>query len=319
MRVAGGSALVFKPRTSARSTTLQQMPRLTTSTRRRITAAAAISIVLLTTLAGCVGLDVQERKWIFQASAIPADTTDGAETLDNESADGSQGVWIGYPSKTSGTDIRLQALWYPNDRPKAPALLYLHGARWGIEDSSFRIEQMRELGFSVLAVEYRGFGRSTDELPSEAAVVEDARAGWAWLEQNHPDLDRYIFGHSLGGAIAVDLASQVQDAKGLIVEGTFTSIADVVRSFRWGWLPIAPLITQRFDAVDKIAKVKAPVLVVHGASDSLVPPSLGRALFERATSPKRFVLVEGGTHYSTNRVGQAQYRMALHDLFGLGA
>ncbi len=295
------------------------MFKLTPSMRRRITAAAALSLITMVALAGCVGLDVQERKWIFQASAIRADAADPADARDDEtSGSSSKGVWIGYPSKASGSDVRLQAVWYPNDRPNAPALLYLHGARWGIEDSSFRIEQMRELGFSVLALEYRGFGRSTDELPSEATVVEDARAGWRWLEGHHPARDRDICGQSLGGAISVDLASQVQDAKGLIVEGTFTSIADVVRSFRWGWLPIAPLITQRFDSVDKIGKVTAPVVVVHGANDRLIPPSLGRALYERATTAKRFVLVEGGTHYSTNRVGEAQYREALHELFGLG-
>jgi hypothetical protein len=150
-------------------------------------------------------------------------------------------------------------------------------------------------------------------------VYEDARAAWAWLEREHPNRDRYIFGHSLGGAIAVQLASEVVDSKGLIVEGTFTSIPDVFQSFKWGWLPITPLITQRFESADKIARVRTPVLVVHGSIDSLIRPELGRALFERATAPKRFVLVEGGTHYSTNGMGQKLYREALKDLFGLGA
>lgn len=307
------------PRTFSLRRSLLPMLNWSLSVRRRITAVIALGIAAL---GGCVGLDAQERKWIFQASAIHepdrALRTQGAAEPAPEDAR-MQGVWIGYPSRTSGADVKLQALWYPNDDPKAPALLYLHGARRGIEDSGFRIEQMRDLGFSVLALEYRGFGRSTDELPSEATVTEDARAGWQWLERVHPALDRYIFGHSLGGAIAVDLASQVQDAKGLIVEGTFTSIADVVSSFRWGWLPIAPLITQHFDSVGKIARIKVPVLVVHGAADSLIPPSLGRALFDKVTAKKRFVLVEGGTHYSTNRIGQAQYREALRALFGLGA
>ena len=114
-------------------------------------------------------------------------------------------------------------------------------------------------------------------------------------------------------------ATEVEDAKGLIVEGTFTSIPAVFETMRWGWLPITPFITTRFDSADLIGKVKVPVLVVHGAADSLIPPALGRALYERASEPKRFVLVEGGTHYSTNSVGQRQYRAALHDLFGLGA
>ena len=287
------------------------MPILTPSTRRRVTAAIALVLILL---GGRVALDMQERRWIFQASAVHA-----SAQAQEEVAQASGGVWIAYPSRDAGAEVRLQALWLANEDPRAPALLYLHGARRGIEDSRFRIEQMRDLGFSVLALDYRGFGRSTDELPSEATVAEDARAGWRWLATEHPGLDRYIFGHSLGGAIAVELAAEVGDAKGLIVEGTFTSIADVFRSFRWGWLPITPLIAQRFDAIDRIGQVKAPVLVVHGTEDSMIPPRLGRALFDKATAPKRFVLVEGGTHYSTNRIGQAQYREALHALFGLGA
>jgi fermentation-respiration switch protein FrsA (DUF1100 family) len=150
-------------------------------------------------------------------------------------------------------------------------------------------------------------------------AYEDAAAAWQWLARRNPQAPRYIFGHSLGGAIAVQLASEVADAKGLIVEGTFTSIRDVFDSMRFGWLPLGPLITQRFDSARKIAHVQAPVLVVHGLRDTLIPPALGRALYERAQGPKRLVLVEGGSHYSTNAVGAAQYRVALRELFGLGS
>jgi len=149
-------------------------------------------------------------------------------------------------------------------------------------------------------------------------VYEDARAAWAWLGREFAQRDRYIFGHSLGGAIAVQLATEASDAKGLIVEGTFTSIPDVFETMKWGWLPITPLITQRFDSAAKIDRVRSPVLVVHGSNDALIRPELGRALFERASAPKRFVLVEGGTHYSTNGLGQKHYREALRELFGLG-
>jgi uncharacterized protein len=177
---------------------------------------------------------------------------------------------------------------------------------------------MHELGFSVLGIDYRGFGQSSAELPSEQIAYEDARAAWDWLAHRHPQAARYIFGHSLGGAVAVHLASEVGDAAGLLVEGGFTSIPDVVSSFRWGWLPVGPLITQRFDAAARIAKVRMPVLVVHGSNDNLIRPDLGRALFELAPHPKRFVLVEGGSHHNTNAVGQPLYRQALVELFGQG-
>lgn len=277
---------------------------------------AALAVLLsFAILGGCVGLDTQQRKWIFQAHAAKL----GADIEPGARSDGMQDVWIDFDSRESGRRVRLHALWRDGGRAGAPALLYLHGARRDVESSTWRIEQMHELGFAVLAIDYRGFGLSTDELPSEAIVDEDARAAWRWLAEHQAARERYIFGHSLGGAIAVRLAAEVADAKGLIVEGTFTSIPAVFETFRWGWLPITPLITQRFDSAAKIAQVKVPVLVVHGASDSLIRPELGRALYERAAAPKRFVLVEGGTHYNTNRLGRSQYRAALRDLFGLDA
>ena len=269
------------------------------------------AVLTAATLAGCVGLDSQQRKWIFQASV-------GAERGDAR-IDGLDDIWIAYPAEGATAPVRLHALWADGPAADAPVLLYLHGARRNVERSAFRIRQMQALGFAVLAIDYRGFGRSTDELPSEASVAEDARAAWRWLAARHPHRERFIFGHSLGGAIAVQLATEVHDAKGLIVEGTFTSIPAVFQSMKWGWLPITPLITQRFDSADKIGRVNMPVLVVHGEADALIPPALGRALYERASGPKRFLLVEGGTHYSTNGLGRQQYRDALHELFGLGS
>jgi fermentation-respiration switch protein FrsA (DUF1100 family) len=269
-----------------------------------------VALLAVAALAGCVSLDTQQRKWIFQASVL--------ETREDARIDGLDDVWIERPAPP-GTASTLHALWAPGPTPQSPLMLYLHGARRNVESSAFRIRQMQSLGFAVLAIDYRGFGRSTDSLPSEASVGEDARAGWAWLEAKYPGRDRYIFGHSLGGAIAVQLATEVDDAKGLIVEGTFTSIPAVFQTMKWGWLPITPFITQRFDSADKIARVKVPVLVVHGANDSLIPPALGRALYELAPGPKRFVLVDGGTHYSTNRMAREQYRDALQALFGVGA
>ena len=97
----------------------------------------------------------------------------------------------------------------------------------------------------------------------------------------------------------------------------FTSVPDVVSSFKWGWLPVGPLITQRFDAGARVDKLGSPLLVVHGSQDSLIQPALGRKLFEAAQEPKQFVLVEGGSHHNTNSVGQPAYRQAMASLFKL--
>jgi alpha-beta hydrolase superfamily lysophospholipase len=263
---------------------------------------------------GCATLDEKQRGWIFQPS-------DRSWWRGEQAAEGMQDVWIPFTSQETGQPVKLHGLWLEHPdftrRPDAPVLLYLHGARFNVVGSAFRARRMQELGFSVLAIDYRGFGKTSQELPSEAMAYEDARAAWAWLAQRHPQRPRYIFGHSLGGAIAIDLAAQVEDERGTVVEGTFTSIPDVVSSFKWGWLPVGPLITQRFEAVKRVDRVGAPLLVVHGSEDRLIPPELGRKLFDAATGRKAFVLVEGGSHHNTNSVGQPQYRVAFNELFGL--
>jgi uncharacterized protein len=267
-------------------------------------------------LAGCITLDHQQRSWIFQ----PSDRSWGAS---GELMQDMKDVWVEFDSSISGRRVKLHGLWLAADSQlpswngaTAPLLLYLHGARWNVEGSAPRIRRMQELGFSVLAVDYRGFGKSSPDLPSESMAYEDARAAWDWLGARQPGQPRYIFGHSLGGAVAIELASRVNDEAGTIVEATFTSIADVVGTMKWGWLPVRALITQPFDSLEKVARLGSPLLVVHGANDTLILPSLGRKLFEAAQQPKAFVLVKGGSHHNTNSLGQAQYRVALAELFG---
>jgi alpha-beta hydrolase superfamily lysophospholipase len=281
-----------------------------TDSLRRLAGIALLAALALGLQAGCASLDERQRGWIFQ----PSDRTWAGGLA---AAEGMEEVWIPFRSTVDATDVRLHGLWLPQPDARAPVLLYLHGARYDVRGSAPRMRRLHALGFSVLGVDYRGFGKSTPALPSEAMAAEDARAAWQWLAQQHPQARRFIFGHSLGGAIGVNLASQVGDEAGLIVEGSFTSIPDVVSTFRWGWLPVSPLITQRFDAASRVADIGSPLLVVHGSRDSLIPPRLGQQLYERAREPKRFVLVEGGSHHNTNAVGQGQYREALQALFGL--
>jgi hypothetical protein len=276
---------------------------------RRWSAGIAAALAALMLAGGCATLDQQQRRWIFQ----PSDRSwSGGEWA----SQGMQDVWIDFHSRETGQAVRLHALWLPQPDATAPVLLYLHGAGWNVRGSAHRMRRMHELGFSVLGIDYRGFGQSTRALPSEETAFEDALAAWRWVAAERPQSRRYVFGHSLGGAIAVHLASEVDDAAGLMVEASFSSIRDVVGTTRWGWLPVGPLITQPFDAANRIAGVRAPVLVVHGSADHLIRPELGRRLYEGARTPKRFVLVEGGTHHSTNGIAQPAYREALVELFG---
>ena len=278
--------------------------------RRWIRSLVWLAVVVPLVLSGCATLDQKQREWVFQPSK--QSWWGGASA-----AEGMQDVWIEFVSNETGEPVKLNGLWLPQARADAPLLLYLHGARWDVRSSAQRMRRMHELGFAVLGIDYRGFGQSTDTLPSEAMAYEDARQAYDWLGREHPGLPRYVFGHSLGGAIAVALGAQVDDESGVIVEGSFSSVPDVVGSFKWGWLPVGPLITQRFDAESRVGQLGSPLLVVHGSDDRLIAPTLGRKLYERAKDPKRFVLVEGGSHHNTNAVGQAQYREAVADLFGL--
>jgi hypothetical protein len=273
----------------------------------------AATVLLAGVLAvGCSTLDEKQRGWIFQ----PGDATWGRG---DELAGTMDSVWIDFRSSVTKEPARLHGLWAlaKASRKDAPVLLYLHGARWNVESSTPRIQRLQEMGFSVLAIDYRGFGKSSPGLPSEDTAYEDARAAWQWLAAKYPQRPRYIYGHSLGGAIAIDLASKVDDERGTIVEATFTSIADVASTMKWGWLPIGPLITQRFDAVDKVAKIGSPLLVVHGDSDHWIDVALGRKLYEAANAPKRFLVVEGGSHHSTMSLGFDEYREALAEMFSL--
>lgn len=267
-----------------------------------LTAAAALAG------GGCAALDAKQRQMIFQ----PTD-----RVWQRASMEGMQDVWITHPHRVQGEpgEARLHGLWLEGPRANAPVLLYLHGARWNVTGSTSRMRRMQALGFAVLAIDYQGFGQSSKGLPSEDSARADALAAWNWLAQQYPDRPRFIFGHSLGGAIAIDLATQVDDAQGVLVEGTFTRIADVVRTFKWGWLPFQPFITQPFDSIEKVAQLRTPLLVVHGSADRLIPSALGQRLYDAAPQPKRWVLVEGGTHHNTGTVGLQQYRTALQQLW----
>ncbi|CAN5279902.1 alpha/beta hydrolase [soil metagenome] len=228
----------------------------------------------------------------------------------------------------------LHSWWWPAARPDAPALLYLHGARWNLTGQAFRIEQLHAFGFSVLAIDYRGFGQSDGDLPSEKTVYQDAHVAWEHLAKLEPDPGkRYIYGHSLGGAIAIDLAASLSAAAdksagaavstiaahGLIVESSFTSLVDIAKFLSHPMLPMKLLLSQKFDSIRKIAQVDMPVLIVHGTHDRYVPSHFSERLYAAAGHGghrKRLLLVDGGNHNDSMRVGESDYRQAFREVFG---
>jgi len=276
----------------------------------RIVIAAGLLAALAT---GCASLEVKERELLFRPVREAAGRYGGIPPAIQE---------LYLPVSAKPDAPRIYAWWWPDDDPKAPVVYYLHGARWNLTGHVRRIEQLRRFGFSVFAIDYRGFGKSDGELPSEATVYEDARVGWDWLAKRQPDAQRrFIYGHSLGGAIAVDLAASFAHekghARGLIVESTFTTFAELASELTTRWLPVSLLLSQKFDSVEKIKQVRIPVLVVHGVGDRLVPSRFSEALFKAAREPKRLLLVENGSHNNSMWIGDDDYQIALAELFGL--
>ena len=276
-------------------------------------AAAALAVALLGS--GWVMLETKERELIWRPVRTAASWYGGLPAHVQD---------LYFPVRDGEGSPRIHAWWWPAEDARAPAVLYLHGARWNLTGQLRRIEQLRRFGFSVFAIDYRGFGQSDGDPPSESTVYEDAGAAWAWLAQHQPDASRrFIYGHSLGGAVAVDLAAALSakgaSAAGLIVESSFTSLADVAAEMSYRWLPLRFILSQKFDSVNKMAQVAMPVLIVHGANDTYVPSRLSAALYAAAPAPKKLLLVEGGGHNNSMWLGDVQYRAAIAELFGLRA
>jgi hypothetical protein len=254
---------------------------------------------------GCAYLSEKQAELIFR----PSKTTWWGF---NSSAHAFDEHWI-----EVGDKQKLHAWYLAGPKPNAPTVLYLHGARWNLTGSVTRIDRWRQFGFAVLAVDYRGFGQSSDVSPSETIVYEDAEAAWQYLAKLAPGRERFIVGHSLGGAIATELARHHPEASGLVLEATFTSVRDMIDESAWGFLPVGLILTQKFDTLAKITEVKVPVLITHGTRDSIVPFAMGEKLYQAANAPKKFIRVEGAGHHNLSGTAATEYRQALRELFKL--
>jgi pimeloyl-ACP methyl ester carboxylesterase len=204
--------------------------------------------------------------------------------------------------------------WIPSGHSGAKVVLYLHGNDGNVTTSMSEIEPLRQLGYSVLVIDYRGYGKSAARFPSESSVYEDAEAAWAYLvrEQGVSPAQLYIYGHSLGGAIAIELATRHPEAAGLIVESSFTSIYEMAMlERRYALLPIQPFLNQRFDSIRKVSGLRLPVLYMHGTADEIVPFSMGRRLFSESSGMKSFVAIEGGRHGDNSVAGGPAFRAAI--------
>jgi hypothetical protein len=209
-------------------------------------------------------------------------------------------VWL-----TTKDNVRLNA-WYLPHPGARKVLLWFHGNAENIGHGLNHLQSYGRLGVNVLALDYRGYGKSQGS-PDEAGVYLDADAAYDYLVQERqvrPE-DIVVFGHSLGGVVAIDLASR-RTCGGLIVESSFTTAGDMAR--RMFHIPgLGYLLRTRFDSLSKIARVRAPVLVIHGTRDPMIPFEMARRLYEAAPEPKSFFPVEGAGHDDIVDIGGEPY------------
>lgn len=213
------------------------------------------------------------------------------------------------------------AAWWVTPPRHAPAqvggpvstVLFLHGNAGNISHRGATLSLLATLGLHVLLIDYRGYGASTGE-PSEAGLYTDAEAAWRWLtvEQRIPAAEIVLFGRSLGGAVAVELAARVgaaQPPAGLIIESGFDRLASLARVHYPLLARLIPL-RLRFPAAERIGAVACPVLILHSPDDEIAPIDSARRLFAAAPQPKTFVPLEGG-HNDAFLRSQPGYQRAL--------
>ncbi len=276
------------------------------------TLLSAITAVILTCgiLAACTSIDDFQRQVIFRPSKDVGRTPAEYQVKFED-------VWLKV-GPLGGAQGKLHAWWIPASTNviDAPAALYLHGAAYGISANLPRIMKLHDEGFSVLAIDYRGFGKSDGELPSEATAYEDTRAAWVELTRRAPTSKRYIYGHSLGGAIAMELASSpdAKDAAGLVMESAFTSVSEMQQFTAYKWIPLAAVQTQFFDSLAKAPKLCMPTLFMHGSNDYRIPLAVAQKLFAAAPEPKRWLLVEGARHVDIPTRYTPQWSAAMKEL-----
>ncbi|MFH1739798.1 MAG: alpha/beta hydrolase [bacterium] len=184
--------------------------------------------------------------------------------------------------------VMLHAWFVPADQPIA-TLLFCHGNAGNISHRLDSIRIFHEMNLNVLIFDYRGYGRS-DGRPSEQGTYLDAQAAYKYAKSK--DAPVVIFGRSLGGAVAVDLASRVDDAAALIVESAFTSTIAMGKEI-YPFLPVSKIVTMPYNSLSKIPRVRCPVLVIHSPEDDIIPYHHGQELFEAAPEPKQFLQISG--------------------------
>ncbi|NEP54195.1 MAG: alpha/beta hydrolase [Moorea sp. SIO3C2] len=216
--------------------------------------------------------------------------------------------------------------WIPakedaNQQRDAPVVLYLHGNGSNLGDLTETGQRFHDLGWHCLLIDYRGYGLSQGSFPAEERVYEDAEVAWIYLvETLGIEPTRIIvYGHSLGGAIAIELATRQPQMAGLIVEGSFTSMLDMAElQPRYKVFPLNWILTQRFESLDKVRSLQPSLLLLHGTADETIPYQMSQRLHETAKRSihqphTQIVLIPRAGHNDLPEVGGERYLQVMRD------
>ena len=252
------------------------------------TAVRILLIVAASYVAVCVFAWLMQRKLMYYPTAEPVAPLSGT---------GMEDVTL-----TTSDGVDIKASWWPGKRTVALLLFHGNAGHRGHRFSWMGV--FHSLGYSVLMVDYRGYGGSAGE-PTEDGLNRDADAAVAWLKKHAPKKKVVYFGESIGASVAVACAARAMPA-GLVLQSA-TIDAAAVASHHYAFLPIGLMLKDRFDSREFAPKLATPLLSIHGDQDQIIPMKFGRALFDAAPGPKEWYEVKGAGHNDVIPVGGSDY------------
>ena len=230
-------------------------------------------------------------------------------------------VWI--PASTADEPSKLlHSWWIPQPKNHIGTIIYFHGAGLNIGYNVSQANWFHWIGLDVLLVEYRGYGRSEGNFPTEASFYADAEAALNYLTQAReiPADKILLYGHSLGGAIAINLAVHHPELAGLIVHNSFTAMSEMIeRSKLAQWFPVQAILNQRFESLQKVKQLKIPTLFIHATGDPKIPVSMSKRLHAATPEPKELILIDLDNHENASGVYKSQAHLNALKQFAIAA
>jgi fermentation-respiration switch protein FrsA (DUF1100 family) len=200
-------------------------------------------------------------------------------------------------------DLELTSWYVPSRKVDFPTIVYFHGNASNLAMSIEKGRPFIDHGYGFLIAEYRGYSGNLGK-PSEDNLYKDARGWIEWLfnEQSLSQNDLILYGESLGTGIAVQMASEYKAIQALVLEAPYTTLPDVGQS-AYKILPVTLLMKDKYNSIEKIKSVKAPMLFLHGKKDNVVPFKFGKTLYDAAVSNKKLISYDVGNHWNLYNLG----------------